>query len=171
MSFSSEDAVSNDEARARACIRIFVDADACPVKNEVYRVARRYGLQVCVVSNSWMRVPDDEAFRLVIVEGQFDAADDWIVDQCGPGDIVVCDDIPLAARALERGARALSPRGRPFTEDSIGGALATRELMSELRDMGTVTGGPAPFAKRDRSLFLQQLDQAVQDLRKRGSRR
>ncbi len=149
-------------------IRILVDADACPVKNEVYRVARRYRLQVRVVANSWIRIPEDEGFELVVVEGQFDAADDWIVDNCGAGDVVICDDIPLAARTLERGARALSPRGCPFTEDSIGGALATRELMSQLRDMGTVTGGPAPFAKRDRSQFLQQLDQTVQDLRKRG---
>jgi len=124
-----------------------------------------------VVANSWISIPEDESFDLIVVEGQFDAADDWIVDNCGPGDIVICDDIPLAARALERGARALSPRGRPFTEDSIGGALATRELMSQLRDMGTVTGGPAPFAKRHRSQFLQQLDQTVQDLRKQGPRR
>ena len=159
--------VDTDAEDARG-IRIFVDADACPVKNEVYRVARRYHLQVRVVANSWIRIPDDEAFDLVVVEGQFDAADDWIVDNCGRGDVVICDDIPLAARALERGARAVSPRGRPFTEESIGGALATRELMSQLREMGTITGGPAPFAKRDRSQFLQQLDQTVQDLRKRG---
>ena len=162
---------SASEVETSANIHIFVDADACPVKNEVYRVARRYQLQVRVVANSWIRIPDDEAFDLIVVEGQFDAADDWIVDNCGPGDVVICDDIPLAARTLQRGACALSPRGRPFTENSIGGALATRELMSELRDMGAVTGGPAPFAKRHRSQFLQQLDQTVQDLRKRGCRR
>lgn len=171
MSSPEEVGFTDDEVRPSTGIRILVDADACPVKNEVYRVARRYQLQVRVVSNSWIRVPDDDAFELIVVEGQFDAADDWIVDNCGPNDVVICDDIPLAARVLERSARALSPRGRPFTEDSIGGALATRELMSELRDMGTVTGGPAPFAKRHRSLFLQQLDQTVQNLRKRGTRR
>jgi uncharacterized protein YaiI (UPF0178 family) len=143
-------------------VTLYVDADGCPVKNEVYRVARRYRLNVCLVSNSRMRIPQEDLFELVIVNEQFNAADDWIVARVGNNDIVVSSDIPLAARCLKKGARALDPKGRVFTEESIGDALANRELMAYLRDMGNITGGPAPFNKRDRSRFLQRLDDVIQ---------
>ena len=141
---------------------LYVDADGCPVKNEVYRVARRYRLKVYLVSNSRMRIPQEDLFELVIVNEQFNAADDWIVARVRDNDIVVSSDIPLAARCLKKGARALDPKGRVFTEESIGDALANRELMAYLRDMGNITGGPAPFDKRDRSRFLQRLDDVIQ---------
>ncbi len=137
---------------------IFVDGDACPVKEEVYRVARRYGAHVKVVADSWMRVPEDSGIEFIVVKGDFDAADDWIVERVSEGDIVVTGDIPLADRCLKLGARVLGLRGREFTEDSIGEAMAGRELSSELRDLGIQTGGPRPFDKRDRSQFLQKLD-------------
>ena len=142
--------------------KIYVDADGCPVKNEVFRVALRYGLRVYVVSNSRMRVPEEGLVKPVLVAKGFDAADDWIVEHVVENDITVSADIPLAARCLEKGARVLDPKGRIFTQDSIGGALANRELMAYLRDMGEITGGPAPFAKRDRSRFLERLDQVIQ---------
>jgi uncharacterized protein len=141
---------------------LYVDADGCPVKNEVYRVARRYRLKVYLVSNSRMRIPQEDLFELVIVNEQFNAADDWIVARVRDNDIVVSSDIPLAARCLKKGARALDPKGRVFTKESIGDALANRELMAYLRDMGNITGGPAPFDKRDRSRFLQRLDDVIQ---------
>jgi uncharacterized protein len=141
---------------------IYIDADGCPVKNEIFRVARRYGLRVHVVANSRMRIPEEELFELVIVKEHFDAADDWIVEHLNENDIAVSSDIPLAARCLEKGARILDPKGRVFTEESIGNALADRELMAYLRDAGNITGGPAPFQKRDRSRFLQYLDNLVQ---------
>ena len=137
---------------------LFVDGDACPVKEETYRVARRYGAHVKVVADSWMRVPEDNGIELIVVKGDFDAADDWIVERVSEGDIVVTGDIPLADRCLKLGARVLGLRGREFTEDSIGEAMAGRELSSELRDLGIQTGGPGPFDKRDRSQFLQKLD-------------
>ncbi len=142
--------------------KIYVDADGCPVKNEVFRVALRYGLRVDVVSNSRMRVPEEGLVKLVLVAQGFDAADDWIVEHVVENDITISADILLAARCLEKGARVLDPKGRIFTQDSIGGALANRELMAYLRDMGEITGGPAPFAKRDRSRFLERLDQVIQ---------
>lgn len=143
-------------------ITIFVDADACPVKDEVYRVARRYRLPVRVVANSRLRVPVDPLFRMEVVTGHFDAADDWIVEHIEAGDIAVTADIPLAARCLAKGARVLDAKGRVFTEASIGDVLANRELMAYLRDLGDVGGGPAPFAPRDRSRFLQYLDDLIQ---------
>jgi len=143
-------------------ITIYIDADGCPVKNEVYRVAKRFGLKVCLVSNSRMGIPQEELFELVIVNEGFNAADDWIVEQVRDNDIVVSADIPLAARCLEKDARVIDPRGRVFTKESIGDALANRELMAYLRDMGNMTGGPAPFEKRDRSRFLQRLDDVLQ---------
>lgn len=153
-------------------IRVLVDADACPVKQEVYRVARRYGLEVTLVANSWMQVPAVPWLQLVVVDksGQLDDADDWIAERATDRDVVVTADIPLAARALGQGARAISPRGKLWTEDSIGSALAHRDLMTELREAGTITGGPPPFEKRDRSRFLQRLDQAVQAIRRRVER-
>jgi hypothetical protein len=140
---------------------IYIDADACPVKDEVYRVADRYGLEVFVVSNSWIRTPGGPRTRLVVVEEGPDAADDWIAARAGRGDIVVTADIPLAGRALAAGAQALHPAGRPFTADNIGGALASRAVGEHLRSMGEVTRGPRPFAPSDRSRFLQALDAAV----------
>lgn len=142
-------------------IRLFIDADACPVKNEVFRVARRYRLKVYLVSNSSMRIPPDESIELIIVHEGFDAADDWIATHITETDIAVTADIPLAARCLKKGARVLDPKGRVFSEDSIGEALATREFTAFLRDMGTITGGPPPFEPRDRSRFLQRLDEII----------
>ena len=152
-------------------LNIYIDADACPVKDETYRVAKRYGLRVFLVANSWMKTPMGDWLELVVVGGRFDEADDWIVERAEEDDVVVTADIPLAARCLEKGAHVLGPKGREFTEEGIGEALATRELMSQLRDLGTVTGGPAPFEKRDRSKFLQELDRLIQGIRKkhRGS--
>lgn len=144
-------------------LKIFVDADSCPVKDEVYRVARRYELEVRVVSANWLRLPEDPLIQLDLVRetGNLDAADDRIVEQVVEGDIVISDDILLASRCLEKGAHPLTPRGREFTPESIGEAVATRELMAGLRETGAVTGGPSPFTKSDRSQFLQQLDQIV----------
>jgi len=138
---------------------IYVDADGCPVKDEVYRVAERYGLGVKLVANSWMRTPGHEWVELVLVDDGFDAADDWIVENAAEHDVVVTADIPLASRCLKNGARVLGPKGRAFTEDSIGNALAGREASSFLRDMGVMTGGPAPFTRPDRARFLQRLDE------------
>ena len=140
---------------------ILVDADACPVKQEVYRVAKRYGLKVTLVANSQMYIPSEDWLELVIVNDQLDAADDWIIDHATRNDIVITGDIPLAARCLKIGARVLEPKGYVFTETTIGNALATRDLMTYLRDIGISTGGPASFKKRDRSLFLQSLDKVI----------
>ena len=148
-------------------VHIFVDADGCPVKPEVYSVARRYKLKVTVVSNSWMRTPHADWLELVVVEGQFDAADDWIVEHVTENDIVISGDIPLASRCLKKGARVLGPTGRLFTDDNIGEALASREILSHLRELGTITGGPAPFKDRDRSRFLQRLDETIRAVRRR----
>ncbi|MGA9752753.1 MAG: YaiI/YqxD family protein [Acidobacteriota bacterium] len=147
---------------------VFVDADGCPVKKEIYRVAGRHGLDVTLASNSRMQVPDETWIRLVVVSGGFDAADDWIVEHAAAGDIVVTADIPLADRCLKKGVRALTPTGKVFTQDSIGEAMASRELLSYLREMGTVTGGPAPFSPKDRSRFLHELDQLIKDALKRA---
>jgi hypothetical protein len=149
-------------------LHIYVDADACPVKNEVDRVAARYDLPVTFVANTYMRVPGAGRAKLVVVEQGLDGADDWIVEQAGTDDIVVTGDIPLAARCLDKGARVLGHTGRPFTPANVGDALANRQLLKQLREQGVMLGGPAPFAAKDRSLFLQQLDQMVQAIR-RGS--
>jgi uncharacterized protein YaiI (UPF0178 family) len=146
---------------------IFIDADGCPVKQEVYRVAKRYGLKVTLVSNSRMGTPQEDWLELVIVGGQVNAADDWIVEHVGANDIVITGDIPLASRCLEKDARVLNPSGRIFTKESIGEALAGRELLSYLRDLGTITRGPAVFGKRDRSRFLQRLDGLIHAVRSR----
>lgn len=148
-------------------LHIYVDADACAVKQEVYRVAERYGLEVTLVANSWMRIPGASWLKLVVVEKGADAADDWIVEQAGGEDIVVTDDIPLAARCLDTGARVLGHKGKPFTDENVATALAHRQLMAQLREQGVMMGGPAPFAKKDRSTFLQQLDQMINTI-KRG---
>jgi uncharacterized protein YaiI (UPF0178 family) len=149
---------------------IYVDADACPVKEEIYRVARRYVMKVYVVANAPMRVPSEELIELVVVKGRFDAADDWIAERVETGDIVITTDIPLADRCLRRGSRVVSPKGNAFTEDAIGDAVATRALLDMLRQGGEFTGGPAPFNNADRSRFLSKLDELVhasrRDLRK-----
>ncbi len=142
-------------------IKLYIDADACPVKNEVFRVARRHGLKVYLVSNSSMRIPPDEFIEPIIVREGFDAADDWIATHITDADIAVTADIPLAARCLKKGARVIDPKGRMYSEESIGGALANREFMAFLRDMGTITGGPPPFEPKDRSRFLQRLDELI----------
>lgn len=142
-------------------IRIFIDADACPVKDEVYKVARRYRLQVYVVSNSFMQIPRDPLIERVIVDAGPDVADDWIAEQAGAGDIVITADIPLASRSLEKKALVLASNGKPFTPDSIGSALAGRMIGEHLRSIGEITRGPAPFGAADRSRFLQALDEAV----------
>lgn len=148
-------------------LRIYIDADACPVKQEVYRVAKRYDLEVTLVAASWMRIPESRWLILEVVGEGLDAADDYIVEHVEADDIVITADVPLAARALEKGAYVLGHKGKPFTDDNIGPILATRDLLSELRTLGEVKGGPPPFAKRDRSLFLQQLDQAINAIRHR----
>src|SRR4051794_2142961 len=145
---------------------IYVDGDACPVKEEVYRVAWRHGVKVLVVANAPMRVPTEDLIELVVVRGGFDAADDWIAERAGPGDVVVTADIPLADRGLKQGARVLGPKGDVFTEDSIGEALATRALLDMLRQSGQFTGGPAAFAQADRSRFLSRLDEALHAIRR-----
>ena len=150
---------------------IYVDADACPVKEEIYKVARRYDLKVFVVANATIRVPAEAIVEMVEVRGGFDAADDWIAERAEAGDVVVTADIPLADRCLSRGARVLGPKGLPFTETSIGDALATRALLDMLRQSGQYGGGPAPFSKADRTHFLQKLDDAVHAARRDARRR
>jgi uncharacterized protein len=153
--------------RDPAASQIFVDADACPVKEEAYRVARRYGLKVWVVSNGWMNVPREPLIEQVVVDAGPDAADDWIAERAAAGDVVVTNDIPLANRCLKAGAAAIRPNGQPFTVDSIASALAGRMIGEHLRSMGEITGGPKPFAAADRSRFLQALDEAVVRARRR----
>lgn len=140
---------------------LYIDADACPVKDEVYRVADRYRLQVFVVSNSWIRTPRHPRIHAVVVPEGPDIADDWIAERARAGDVVVTNDIPLGDRVLRAGAEALRPNGRLFTLDSIGGALASRAIGEHLRSFGEMTGGPPPFAQADRSRFLQAMDAAV----------
>ena len=143
-------------------IRILVDADACPVKEEIYRVAARHKVPVAVVSNSPFRVPVGLLVERVVVSGGFDAADDWIAERADPRAVVVTADILLADRCVKAGASVLAPTGKPFTAASIGGAIATRAIMADLRaGLGEGVGGPAPFAKADRSRFLQALDEVL----------
>ena len=147
---------------------IYVDGDACPVKDEIYRVAQRYDWQVRVVSNGWLRVPDDPRIQLVMVAEGLDRADDWIAEACGQGDIVVTADVPLADRCVKAGARVLAATGRPFSPSSIGADLAMRNLMPGLREAGEIRGGGRAFTKQDRSRFLVALDNAVQAIRRTG---
>jgi len=146
----------------RAAPRVFVDGDACPVKDEVYSVAARYRTKVVLVANKRLHVPPRVDVEMVVVDGAPDAADDWIAGNVRGGDVVVTADIPLASRCLAAGARVLGTDGRPFTEDSIGGALATRDLLSHLRDAGIQSGGPRGLAPKDRSRFLSKLDALLQ---------
>ena len=149
-------------------LEIYVDADGCAVKQEIYRVAERYELNVTLVANAWMQVPASGRIELVLAGSDFDAADNWIVEHVAEDDIVVTDDIPLASRCLEKGARVLNSRGRVFTEASIGNALATRELMCELRQSGTLTGGPSQFKDKHRSSFLHSLDEMVKAIQRKA---
>jgi len=151
-------------------IAILVDADACPVKDEVYAVATRYGVAVAVVSNAPIAVPKGAGAQLVVVGREPDAADDWIAAEARPGDVVVTADVPLAARCLAAGARVLRPDGRVFDDAMIGDALATRQLLSELRDQGAVSGGPRPLADKDRARFATRLDQFVRQGVREGPR-
>ena len=148
-----------------AAPHIYVDADACPVKAETAKVAERHGLPVVFVTNAWFAAPRAPRMRVQVVSGSFDAADDWIVEQLKRDDIVITADIPLASRCLKLGARVLGPSGKPFTEDNIGNALATRELMADLRAYG-VGGGPPPFGPKDRSRFLEALETVVREAKK-----
>jgi hypothetical protein len=146
-------------------LTIYIDADACPVKEEIYRVARRYEMRVAVVANAPLRTPVDTRVELVVRPG-FGAADDWIAEQAGPGDVVVTADIPLAARCLAKAARVLDAKGHLFTENDIGSALALRDLLNDLRQGGAVTGGPAPMTPKDRSRFLSKLDEIINAVRR-----
>ena len=149
-------------------IEILVDADACPVKDEIYKVAFRHAVPVTIVSNSPIRVPAHDLISRVVVSDGFDAADDWIAERAGPQAICISADILLADRCLKQEATVISPNGRPFTAASIGGAIATRAIMADLRAGGEAVGGPPPFAKSDRSRFLSSLDEAVVRLKRRG---
>lgn len=149
-------------------MKIYLDADGCPVKEETYKVATRYQITVWVVANRPLHVPPSPLIVAKVVGKALDEADDWIVDQATAGDIVVTADIPLASRCLQKGARAIGPKGKPFTEDSIGNALASRELSQHLREMGLHTGGPAPMTKKDRSRFLAKLDEIINAVRREG---
>ena len=151
-------------------ILIFIDADACPVKDETYKVAARHGLKTFVVANSWINVPRDTMIERVVVPAGPDVADNWIAERASSGSIVITADVPLAARCVKACASVIAPNGRPFTEQSIGMALATRNLMDQLRSEGAVTGGPAPFSPRQRSDFLSALDLAVVRLKRAGFR-
>jgi uncharacterized protein len=148
-------------------IRIFVDADACPVKPEIYRVAERYGLRVFIVANAFMQVPRSDMIERVIVPEGPDVADDWIAERAGTSDIVITADIPLAARSVRKGATVLSPAGKLFDDDSIGMAVATRNLLTDLRSAGAETRGPKPLSRQDISRFLSALDLAVVRLKRR----
>ncbi|MDD7912047.1 YaiI/YqxD family protein [Pseudovibrio exalbescens] len=141
--------------------QIYVDADSCPVKAEVYRVAERFGLKVFVVANAFMNVPRDPDIRLVVVSEGPDEADNWIAERAGARDLVVTQDIPLASRCVKVGAAVLSPKGKEFDENSIGMALATRDLKEDLRSFGEMTGGPPPFSQKDKSNFLQAMDRVL----------
>src|SRR5450631_4482636 len=146
--------------------RIYVDADACPVKDEIYRVAARHGLPVSVVAGNLIRVPQDPLIERIAAGSGMDAADDWIAERAGPGDIVVTADIPLASRCVKAGAEVIAPTGKPFSEQSIGMTLAVRNLMHDLRSAGEVTGGPRSFSPRDRSTFLSALDQTIRRIQR-----
>ena len=147
-------------------IRIYVDADACPVKDEIYRVALRHGLPVSVVAGNFIRISQDPLIERIAAGSGMDAADDWIAERAAKGDIVITSDIPLASRCVKAGAEVIAPNGKPFTEQSIGMTLAVRNLMTDLRSTGEVTGGPKSFAPRDRSAFLSALDRTIRRIQR-----
>lgn len=147
--------------------RIYVDADACPVKDEIYRVAIRLGVSVSVVAGSFIRVPQDPLIERIAAGSGVDAADDWIAERAHEGDVVITADIPLASRCVKAGAEVIAPNGKPFTEQSIGMTLAMRNLMTDLRSSGEITGGPKSYSPRDRSTFLSTLDQTIRRILRR----
>lgn len=147
---------------------IYIDADACPVKEEVYKVAERYKISIVLVANSNLRLPPNPLLKMQLVTGSFDAADDWIVENSAAHDIVITGDILLAARLLKKSVRVLGHKGEEFTEDNIGTSIAGRELMENLRHMGEMRGGPSPMDKKARSKFLAKLDEMLQSLKRRG---
>ena len=147
-------------------ILVFIDADACPVKDEVYKVAERHGVKTYLIANSWMQMPRDPMIERVIVPAGPDIADDWIAERARPGIVVITADIPLAARCVKAGAEVIAPNGRTFSEQSIGMALATRNLMDQLRSAGETTGGPPPFCAKDRSTFLSTLHLALERMKR-----
>ncbi len=149
-------------------LNIYVDADGCPVKSEIFKVAERYKMKVFVVANRAMGIPLDPNIEMIVVSGGFDAADDWIAEKTEQGDLVVTTDILLADRCLKKLARVLGPKGNEFTEDSIGSALAMRELTANLRHMGEQRGGPSAMEKKDRSRFLSEMDRIIQGLRRKS---
>ncbi len=150
-------------------ICILVDADACPVKAEIYKVAERHAVKVLIVANSFIAIPRDEGrIERVVVGKGFDEADDWIAERASASSIVITADIPLASRSVTKGAQVISPTGKIFTENSIGNVLATRNLMQDLREAGTITGGPKPFSPKDRSAFLSALDLSIVRLKRAG---
>jgi uncharacterized protein YaiI (UPF0178 family) len=150
--------------------KIYIDADGCPVRDEVYRVAERYQLSVILVANKALSLPLNKLLKMVVVSGGFDAADDWIVENVQLHEIVITADILLADRCIKKGARVLNPKGEEMTEDNIGSAVANRELMQNLRQMGEIRGGPAPMDKKARSRFLSQLDQIIQSVKRASVR-
>src|SRR3982074_513840 len=150
--------------------RIYVDADACPVKDEIYRVASRHGLPVSVVAGNFIRVPQDPMIERVAAGSGMGGADDWIAERAGKGDIVITSDIPLARRCVKAGAEVIAPNGKPFTEQSIGMTLAVRNLMTDLRSSGEVTGGTSSFAPGGRSAFLSALDQTIRRIQRDQAR-
>ena len=150
-------------------MKIYVDADACPVKEQIYRVAERYGLDVVIAANSRMRMPDQTGVELVVIPGSFDVVDDWIAENVAAGDIVATADIDLAGRVVDRGAICLDFRGKEFTPDALGGLLASREVAQYMRGLGEYSGGPPPLTPRDRGRFASKLDEIVNRLRRRGA--
>ena len=149
-------------------LHIYIDADACPVKSETYKVAKRYGLQVTLVSNTWMRTPRENWLTLEVVGNEPDEADDWIAENVASNDIVITADIPLASRCIKKNAFVINNKGKLLTDDNIGGVLATRDLMTDLRGIGEQTGGPPPMTQRDRSNFLQSLDNVIQKIKRKS---
>ncbi|MBF0456041.1 MAG: YaiI/YqxD family protein [Magnetococcales bacterium] len=150
-------------------IKIYVDADACPVKEETVRVAERHQVPVFMVSNQWMRLPQSPLVQLKLVEGGMDKADDWIAEEIGATDVAITADIPLAARCLERGAKVIGPTGKPFDDDSIGMALSMRDLNAHLRDTGEIAGNNPSFQKKDRSRYLNSLENILQGIKRTAS--
>jgi hypothetical protein len=160
-----------EDPKQLSAIGIFVDADACPVKPEIYRVAERYALHVYVVANTFMTVPRSDLIERVIVSEGPDVADNWIAERAGENGIVITADIPLADRCVRNGATVIGPTGKPFTDDSIGMALATRDLLTDLRSAGATTRGPSPLTRQDLSRFLSALDLAVTRLQRKLAQR
>jgi uncharacterized protein len=159
-------AIVTSGAQPNLTTRIYIDADACPVKDEIYRVAARFQLPVSVVAGNYLRVPHDPMIECIAAGPGMDAADDWIAERAVPGDVVITADIPLASRCIKAGAAVIAPNGKPFTEQSIGMVLAMRNLMTDLRSSGEITGGPKSFAPRDRSAFLSALDQTIRRIQR-----